>query len=416
VTATQDDAATGETDAGTPRGLFTLLAACSALGPVSTLLLIAALPSIRDEFGASTAATQAVISVFLFTFAAGIPLAGPLSDRYGRRPLLLGGLGVFIIGSVLAYFAPTLELVVVARIIQAAGCAATTTVSRAVLGDIYPDWRLARALANLTLIMMIGTSLSPYVGGLLAERAGWHAPFLLLLTLSGMIGLVALRALPETRVAHSGSMSLAAVGRASVDVLRNRAFVGCAVDAGMMYALYLGFITVAPYLLADMLGRPATDFGLYIMLLSLGYFMGNLYVSRLRGHAALERVARFGIWLQAVSACAAFGFVLAGLTDPIWWFGPMLPLAFAQGLALPHVTATAVRLAPGYAGVASGMIGFAQQTCAALAVQAMGFVPTDTPLPVLGFCATLSLVSIGAMMLLERMIRQQPASREDPSP
>ena len=113
MTATQEGSPTAS-ETGAPRGLFPLLAACSALGPVSTLLLISALPAIREEFGASTAATQAVISVFLFTFAAGIPLAGPLSDRYGRRPLVLGGLAIFFIGSLLAYLAPTLEFAVVA--------------------------------------------------------------------------------------------------------------------------------------------------------------------------------------------------------------------------------------------------------------------------------------------------------------
>lgn len=397
-----------ESEAAESRGgLFALLAACSALGPVSTLLLIAALPAIRDEFGATTAATQAVISVFLFTFAAGIPLAGPLSDRFGRRPLLLGGLVVFFIGSALAYVAPTLEVVVIARAIQAAGCAANTTVARAVLGDIYPDWRLARALANLTLVMMLGTAISPWLGGFITETLGWHAPFLMLLTVSGVIGVWAFRSLPETRKTHADAGSIVAVARASVTLLRNRAFLGCALDAGSIYALYLGFVTVAPYLLADMLGKPATDFGLYALFLSAGYFMGNLYVSRLRGHAALERMARFGIWLQAISACAAFGFVLSGLTHPVWWFGPMLPLAFAQGLALPHITATAVRLAPGYAGVASGMIGFAQQAFSAMVVQAMGFVPTDTPVPVLGICAALSLISIVAMFVLDRLIRRQ---------
>ena len=398
-------------DAASPRGLFPLLAACSALGPISTLILLSALPAIRDEFGATTAATQAVISVFLIVFALGIPLAGPLSDRFGRRPMLLGGIGVFFAGSALAYVAPTLELVIVARAIQAAGCAATTTVSRAILGDIHQDWRLTRALATLTLVMMMGTAIAPWLGGLITEKLGWHAPFLLLLLAAGVIASVAWRALPETRIAHAGVTSLSAVGAASISVLRNRAFLGCALDAAIIYALYLGFITIAPYLLADMLGRPATDFGLYILFLSIGYFLGNFCVSRLQGHAAIERLARFGIGLQAVSACAAFGFVLAGFTDPLWWFGPMLPLAFAQGLSLPHITATAVRLAPGYAGVASGMIGFSQQAGAAIAVQSMGFVATDTPLPVLGFCAALSLVSIGAMMVLDRLIAQ--AAKKD---
>jgi len=398
-----------EDSAGARGGLFPLLAACSSLGPISTLLLISALPAIRNEFGASTAATQAVISVFLFAFAAGIPVAGPLSDRFGRRPLLIGGSVVFFIGSLLAYLAPSLELVVIARAIQALGCAANATVARAVLGDIYRDWRLARALANLTLVMMIGTSVSPWLGGLITEEFGWHAPFLLLLLLAAVIGLWVTRSLPETRVLHAGAGTLVAVFRASLDVLRNRAFVGFAVDAGVIYALYLGFITVAPYLLADMLGKPATEFGVYILFMSGGYFLGTLYVSRLRGHAALEQVARFGIWLQAAAACAAFGFVLGGLLHPIWWFGPMLPLAFAQGLALPHIVATAVRLAPGYAGVASGMIGLSQQACAAIAVQALGFLPTDTPVPLLGMCAALSLVSIGALFVIERMIHRQDA-------
>lgn len=404
---TDDDARAG---AAMPRGLFPVLAACSALGPVSTLLLIAALPSIRAEFDATTAATQGVISVFLLVFAIGIPFAGPLSDRFGRRPLLLGGIAVFFLGSALAYLAPTLELVIVARAIQAAGCAATTTVSRAILGDIHRDWRLARALASLTLVMMMGTAIAPWLGGLITERAGWHAPFLLLLAASGVISAIAWRVLPETRLTHAGITSLASISRASISVLRNRAFVGCAIDAAIIYALYLGFITVAPYLLSDMLDRPATDFGVYILFLSVGYFLGNFCVSRLQGHASLERMARFGTWLQAVSACTAFGLVVAGFTDPLWWFGPMLPLAFAQGLALPHVTATAVRLAPGYAGVASGMIGFSQQAGAAIAVQTMGFVATDTPLPVLGFCAALSLISIGAMIVLDRLIKGQSSA------
>jgi len=348
---------------------------------------------------------------FLLVFAVGIPLARPLSDRYGRRPTLLGGIAVYFVGSALAYVAPTLELVIIARAIQAAGSAATATVSRAILRDIYPDWRLARALATLTLVVMMGTAIAPWIGGVLTESLGWHSPFLLLLIASGVIAAVAWRALPETRVAHAGVMSLGSIGRASVSVLKNRAFLGGAIDAAIIYALYLGLISVAPYLLADMLDRPATDFGVYILLLSIGYFLSNFCVSRLQGHAAIERLARFGIWLQAVSASVAFGFLIAGFTDPLWWFGPMLPLAFAQELSLPHITATAVRLAPGYAGVASGMVGFSQQAGAAIAVQFMGFLATDTPLPILGCCAALSLVSIGAMIVLDRLVAQ--AAKKD---
>ena len=410
--ADADDAAiTAAEPAAAPRSLIALLAASRALGPVSTLMLMPALPAIRAEFGATTAATQAVISVFLIVFAVGIPFAGPLSDRHGRRPLLLGGVAIFLAGSLLGALAPTLEVLVLARAVQALGCAATATVARAVLGDIFPDWRLARALATMTLVMMSGTAISPYLGGLITESLGWHAPLMLMVVAAAVIGVAAVRGLPETRVARDGLMTYGELGRASRSVLRNPTFLGCVIDAGVVYAIYLGFISIAPYIMSEMLGRPATSFGLWLLLLSAGYFVGNLIVTRLKGHADLDRVARFGNWLQAASALLALGFVVMGFTHPVFWFGPMLPLAFAQGLLLPHVTATAVRLAPGYAGVASGLIGFSQQAIAAAAVQSLGFVDTSGPLPVLTVCAALSLVSLVAMLLLERALRaQQPVA------
>jgi MFS transporter, DHA1 family, multidrug resistance protein len=389
------------------KSLMLLLAGCSVVGPISTLVLMPALPSIRTEFGASTAATQAVVSAFLFAFAAGIPFTGPLSDRYGRRPVLLFGLLTFFVGSLLAAVSPSLEVLIFARIVQALGCSASATVSRAVLGDVYRDWRLAQALATLTLFMMMGTSISPYLGGWMTEHLGWHAPFLVLIGLSAITGLACLKFLPETRVIRGELASARKLAQESFAVLRRPVFVGCMIDAGVIYALYLGFISVAPYIMSEMLGKPATEFGIYVLFLSVGYFLGNFVVSRIRGHAQLERVARFGTILQAASACTAAAFVLAGHTDPIYWFGPMMPLAFAQGLTLPHVTASAVRLVPNYAGVASSMIGLAQQAAAAIAVQGMGFLPTDSPVPVLSVCAAMSLISLCVMMAVDRALRRE---------
>jgi MFS transporter, DHA1 family, multidrug resistance protein len=389
------EAAPGE--ARQRRQLILLLAACSSLGPISSLLLMPALPAIRVDFGASTSATQTVISSFLFAFAAGVMFAGPLSDRHGRRPLILGGLLVFLVGSIGAAVAPTLPLLVAGRVVQALGCAVTMTVARAVAGDLYHDWRLAQALANITLGMMLGTTFSPYIGGLLTEAFGWHATFLLLMVAAAVIALATWRLLPETRVSVPGGASFAQLGQSSLLVLRNPRFTACVIDAGVIFAVYLVFISLAPYVMSEMLGRPATDFGKYTLLMSGGYFAGNLYVVK-RGRAGnMERLARIGSVLQAVSALAALGFVLAGFTHPAFWFLPMMPMAFAQGLALPHITASAVQLAPGYAGTASSLLGFGQQAITALSVQLMGLAATDTPVPVLAFCAAMSLVSVGTL-------------------
>ncbi len=383
------------------RALLILLAGCSALGPVSNLLVLPALPVIRADFGVSTAATQMVISSALIAFAAGILLGGPLSDRYGRRPAILGGLLVFVLGTLLCAFAPTMTTLVTGRLIQALGASMGLVVARAVVSDLYRDWRLARALANLTLFMMIGTTVSPYLGGVGTEYAGWHSVFLILLGAGLLILIACWRALPETRPSPAGHASLAALASASAAVLRNRTFFACALESSVIYAVYIVFISIAPYVMSEMLGRPATEFGLWCLLISAGYFAGNLYVARRGSALNMSRLARLGSLLQAGSAVAALLLVGIGLTHPAFWFLPMLPLAIGQGLALPHVMATAVQLAPANAGVASSLIGFAQQAVTALSVQAMGFAPTDSPLPVLAFCAAMSLLSLATLRRVE---------------
>lgn len=391
---------TAAPDALGGRALLLLLAGCSALGPVASLLVLPSLPVIRAEFAVGTAATQGVISSFLIAFACGILVGGPLSDRYGRRPTMLAGLVVFLVGTIMCVFAMTLPTLISGRIVQALGASVGLTVARATVGDLYRDWRMARALANLTLFMMIGTTVSPYVGGIGTEHFGWHASFVVMLVAGVGILIAAWRLLPETRPSAQTTQSFASIGRASVTVLRNKLFFACALDSSVIYAVYLVFISIAPYVMSEMYDRPASEFGLWCLLISAGYFAGNLYISR-RGNAQnMAQLSRIGAILQAVSAVIALGFVLLGFTHPAFWFLPMLPLAIGQGLALPHVMATAVQLSPANAGVASSLIGFSQQAITALSVQAMGFAPTDSPVPVLAFCAVASVLSLSTLLLV----------------
>ncbi len=397
------------------RGLILLLGACSAIGPIATLLVVPALPSIRADLGATTAATQGVISSFLFAFAAGILFAGPLSDRYGRKPAILSGLVVFMVGCVMCALASTIGTLVGGRVVQAIGAAVTLAVARAVVGDLYRDWRLARALANLTMAMMLGTAIAPYVGGQITVRLGWHGTFTGLLAVAAVVTLLIWQRLPETHTSAERASGFAEIGRSSLKVLRNPRFFACAVDVGVIYAIYLVFIAVTPFVMSEMLGQPATEFGKYSLLLSLGFFLGNLYISRYGSARNMERLAQFGCGLQTVAALLALGFVLAGLTHPLWWFLPQLPLAFGQGLTLPHRVATAVRLAPGYAGVASSLIGFAQQVIAGLSVQAIGFASTDSAVPMLTLCAGLAVVSLLTMLGTRGPSAAGPAASPPPA-
>jgi DHA1 family bicyclomycin/chloramphenicol resistance-like MFS transporter len=383
-----------------PRALVPLLAACSTTGPVATNLFLPALPVVGTGFGVSVPAVQSTVSAYLIAFAVGILVFGPLADRHGRRPAIVGGMGIFALGSALALAAPTLGTLVAARLVQGFGAGAGITVARATVGDLYEGPELARKIALLTMAMVLGTVLSPWFGGVLAEAFGWRSGFLLMAIAGAAIVLACARLLPETRPAHARFSPPAELARQARAVLARPVFFGYVIQAGVIYAVFLVFISVAPHLMVGVLDRPVTDFGLYYIVLSVGYFLGNYYVSSRAHRADVDRLIVVGLGLQVAGAAGALAAVLAGCWHPLLIFGPMFPLSIGQGLALPNITARAVSLAPGYAGVASSLIGFSQQAIAAISVQAMGFASTASPFPVTLFCFATSAIALASVFVL----------------
>jgi DHA1 family bicyclomycin/chloramphenicol resistance-like MFS transporter len=365
-------------------------------------LFLPALPAIQQQFGVPVSAVQATVSSYLFAFAVSILLAGPLADRYGRRPIMIGGLLVFTIGTAICLMAGTLQLLVLGRVVQAIGAACGVTVSRAIAGDVYHGEELARRLALLTMAMMLGTTLSPLIGGELAARFGWHSAFLPLIVLGLAAAFACQLLLPETHPADSGAKSAKMLWREARKVIGKPVFFGYVVQAGLIYAVFLAFIAVAPYVMITVLHRPVTDFGLWYLLISAGYFLGNLYVSRTARNSDPDKLMMVGLALQLAAAALALVFALMGAWSPWCIFGPMLPLAFGQGLALPHISARAVQLAPGYSGVAAALIGFSMQSIAGISVQAMGFASNNSPVPIMLFCAVASALAFGSIIALRR--------------
>jgi MFS transporter, DHA1 family, multidrug resistance protein len=390
--------------AGAPdRSLVVTLAAVAALGPVATNLYLPALPAVREHFGASVAEVQATFSVSLVMFAFGILAWGPISDRYGRRIAMIGGLAIMVIGAIVSLASLSLGWLITGRALQAFGTATGIVTARAIISDLYPVDQMAKVLASITMVAVLGNSLAPVAGGLITAGFGWRAIFAALVLAAAVVAVAVWTRLPETRPPGAHPPRAREMAMTAWSLLRMPMFTGCVLQSAVIYATFLVFISLAPYVMVSALGRSPTEFGFYYLFIAVGYFLGNWSVRRLMARHDLHWMVVAGVLLTAGGAVAALACVAIGLTHPLWIFVPIGVLSYGQGLALPNVTATAVSLAPQYAGVASSTIGFLQQIVGAAAVQWMGRFPTDTALPVLLFCAVACLLGVGMLYVFPRV-------------
>jgi len=374
------------------RLLIPLLAAITAAGPVAMNIYLPALPAVQAHFGVTVAEANTTVSLTLIAFAIGILVYGPLSDRYGRRPVIFAGQLVFAAGNLLCLLSPSFTVLLAGRIVQALGTSAGLVVSRAMLGDLYGREKMARMLAFLTMVMVVGPTVAPLVGGFLTESFGWHSLFALLLAVNLAILVLALRHLPETRPVEARSAGTAALAREAFAMLRRPSFMGFTIQSSLIYAIFLTFISIAPYVMSA-LGHSATEYGTWYLMVAFGYFLGNWIVTHYATRIGLSRLIRWGVGLQLACALAGTALVLAGAWHPAAIFLPMGLLGVGQGLALPNITASAVALAPRTPGAASSMLGFSQQLVGALAVQGMALSAVGTPVPVYVFTLVAALAA-----------------------
>jgi MFS transporter, DHA1 family, multidrug resistance protein len=374
------------------RALLVLLAAVTATGPLALNIYLPVVPLARATFGVSVAAASTTVSAPLVAFAVGLFVYGPLSDHYGRRPMILAGLSIYVLGSTLALTSTSIGALTLGRVVSALGTSAGVTVARAAMGDLYTRDRMAHKLATLTMVMVTANSLAPAGGGAIAAALGWRAVFGVLLAIGVVIAALAWRYLPETRAA-SGARDPREMLGTTLALVREARFLALAFQGAVIYTVFLVFVALVPYVFRS-LGRSPAEYGLWYLSISVGYFLGNWVVSRYTYTFGIQRLMTAGIALQALAAAAGWALALAGLWHPFWLFAPWAVIGFAQGLALPNLTASAVALAPRHAGAAAGLLGFSQQILGALAVQLMAVTSTATPLPVTAFVAVTALVAL----------------------
>lgn len=359
------------------------------------------MPAIKAEFGISDALAETTFSITLCTMAVMTLVYGNLSDRYGRRPVLLCGLSLFIVGSAATAFAASAPALLAGRFVQALGAGCGVTLARAIARDAYGPERLVKAIAYLTMAYTLGPMIAPPLGGLLLDSFGWRSVFFAAALAGVAIIIAAQSVLVETH--HPGERHTPNVIDNYIALLRQPRFLAFVLQSGFSSGAFFTMAAASPFLMRDYLGRSATEYGIYFLLLPIGYCLGNFLASRL-GRVAIETMIMAGSLLFVATIVGQAALVLADYFTPLVIFVPGFLISVAQGLALPNAQAGAIRVAPYLSGTAAGIGVFLQMLCGALFSQLYGLLANGTPIPMIvtvGICTAL-LMAAGAFVFATR--------------
>jgi MFS transporter, DHA1 family, multidrug resistance protein len=390
-----------------PGPLFAFaLAAISLIGPLAVHLFMPVIPAVRAALGLSSSLAQLTFSIALLGMAVSTLFYGSLSDRYGRRPVLLSGLALFLVGSALSAVATSVVPLVLGRLVQAIGAGCGLTLGRVIAKDVYGADRLVKAIAYLTMAYTIGPMISPMVGGILIDAFGWRSVFFFALGFGAVIAACAYFVVFETRPPAPGKRIGGNVLRDYAELFGHMRFTAYVLQSGLMSATFLTAASAASSLLKDTLHRPSTEFGIYFLLFPFGYLTGNFITSRIGTRIANETMVLAGSFLLVITVAVQSSVLLVGYLTPLTLFVPGFFLTMSQGLSLSYAQAGAMATNPRLSGTAAGIGVFMQNFCGAAAVQLYGLLADGTAIPLTETTAITALCAITAGLVPFLMARQ----------
>ena len=341
--------------------LTVLLALLTSMGPLSTDMYLPSLPDISRQLGATDANTQLTLSVFLFGFAAGMLVYGPLADRLGRKPVLLSGLGLFVIATLICTFSPSIEFLIAGRFVQAIGAAGPVVLARAIVRDLYRGAEAGRMLSHMGSIMGLVPAIAPVLGGLLHESFGWRINFALTALLALALLWLGARSLPETlKAGRKAPPGLTEIMRDYGHLLQSPVFIFYVAGASFAFAGLFAFISGSSFVFQEVYGLSPRIYGLSFTIMVAGYISGTLIGARLTMRLGLDRVIDLGgllLLLGGAVMALMTGLDLAGAWNIIL---PMAIYSAGVGMVLPQCMAGALTPFPEKAGTASSLLGFLQ--------------------------------------------------------
>jgi MFS transporter, DHA1 family, multidrug resistance protein len=392
--------ATTKADVSASRIMLLLLVAMTGVAPISLYMLVPALPRLATSFGRDISIAQMTVSLYMVGIACSQIVMGPLSDRFGRRPVLLAGLALMVLASAACIFAQTLPQLIAARFLQALGGATGMVVSRAIIRDLYSRERISSMISLVIAVMMIAQMLSPLTGGLLETAFGWRSIFYVITTASLVITVAIAVSLPETRRNRLETGGF----RGDVgSLLRSRAFIGYVLCQVLASQIIFTFAGGGPYIVVTQMGRTGAEYGAWFATTGFAYLIGNLFCVRFAPRHSLERLIWFGLALQLAGSLLNLVWGITGINQvPSWLFGTQMLVMFANAFVMSNSAAGAISVRPEAAGTASGAMGFLQMGLGSLLSQFGAYLGGHfaTPAPLNAAVFALSLACASTMIFL----------------
>lgn len=381
--------------------LLLLIIAYLMMQPLSTDLYLASLPTLASDFKVPLSTVQLTLSLFVIGFGSAQLVIGPLSDRYGRRPVLLWGLALYAVGSVLCGLAPSIELLIVARFLQAVGCCSAVMIARAIVRDAYDPVHSVKVIARASTWLSLAPLLAPILGSYLQVAFGWRAAFAVHTLLSVSLLLLTFLRLPETNLhKNPGATNFAGLSHSFRLVLGSREFWAYALPGALSYGSIFAFISGASIVLIQVLHVPTAYFGYCFAIGVSGYLSGTLVCRRLLSRLGATATFRIGSAISLGAGMLFLAAVLAGFAHWSVMVAAMFLTLSAHGINFPIGQSGAVSPFPRQAGTAAGLMGALSMVVAFVVGTIVGATHNGTLYPLGLVVCALGLSIFAAARLL----------------
>jgi DHA1 family bicyclomycin/chloramphenicol resistance-like MFS transporter len=389
------------------RGFVFLLGGMGALTALSTDMSVPALPRLAEVFQTSADRAQLTLSLFLLGFAVGQLAYGPVSDRFGRRPILLFGLTLYTLASIGCVVAGTIEQLIVFRLLQGLGGCAPRVMSPAIVRDEFHADRGAQVLSSVVIVMAIAPLVAPTIGGFLVEFFDWRAIFIVLTVAAILVlGAVVTQFGESAKYRDASATRFASILRNYGRFLGNRACLGytlinCGVFGGMFC-----YISGSSFVLIDFYGLSTQLYGLFFSLNGLAFMTGSSINRRLLGRYAPQKILRVGLAICMLAGVLILLDAELRLGGPAGIIAPFILYCFGMALVYSNGTARAMEPMPQIAGLASSLIGSSQMLSAAVAGYLVNFFYSGTPVAMAaGVAIAAAIAWLCNLLIVPRALR-----------